>query len=62
MNVLNGAADAFEAQNHWEAELTDFLRTCKTGIDKKLEEERAKEFADKLDVVRPSGTQVNLIA
>ena len=59
--ALNSAADAFEAQNSWEAELTDFLRACKTGIDKKVEDKRAKEFADKLDVVRRSGTQVCLI-
>ena len=58
MNVLNGAADTFDAQSHWEVELTDFLRARKTGIDKKVEEKRAKEFADKLDVVRRSGTQV----
>ena len=61
MHVLNGAADTFDAQNHWEVELTDFLRAHKTGIDKKVEEKRAKEFADKLDVVRRSGTQVCLI-
>ena len=61
MNVLNAAADAFEAQISWEAELTDFLRACKTGIDKKVEEKRAREFADRLDVVRRSGTQVCLI-